>query len=152
MNKWGGGHFDGWKQGQTDSPGLPFLSRVALPAFIEQYRNPSIKEGTSAGKLLSSTASSLGKSIQREKEGEKTEIKKKKEEQLIRNNPIMWWGWEMLFKRRSVALYANPAHYFCFFQVKFKVFKNYFCQKHLDNQSVFIQGVKWLLKAKFHPF
>lgn len=69
---------DGLMQGQTDSPGLPFLSRVALPAFIEQYRNPSIKEGTSAGKLLSNTASSLGKSIERERRGGNREIKKKK--------------------------------------------------------------------------
>lgn len=58
----------------------------------------------------------------------------------------------MLFIWRSVALYANPAPYSCFFQVKFKVFKNYLPQKRLDNQSVFIHGVKQLLTAKFHPF
>jgi len=50
---------------------------VPLPAFREQYRKPSIKEGTSAVKPLSSTASSLGKSIQREKETERLKRKKK---------------------------------------------------------------------------
>lgn len=50
----------------------------------------------------------------------------------------------MLFMWRSVALYANAAQYSCCFQVKFKVFKNYLPQKLLDNQSVFMQGVKQL--------
>lgn len=60
-----------------DSPGLPFRSKVDLPEFTEQKRNPSLKEGTSAEKLLSQTASSLEKSIERERKNREKDYKKK---------------------------------------------------------------------------